>query len=117
MSKVSELEEDLQVTASVAQSCRHHLNLASNQVTLGLQVAQQTRTKRTIINMVEMLVNIKNASLLKLELERLLENGDYYDAIVSCMECHEALGELPEEVTCTAELMEGACRSCRPYAY
>ena len=107
MSKVSELEEDLQITASVAQSCRHHLNLASNQVALGLQVAQQTRTKRTIINMVEMLVNIKNASLLKLELERLLENGDYYDAIVNCMECHEALEELPQEVSCTAELMEG----------
>ena len=107
MSKVSELEEDLEMTSSVAQSCRHHLSLASAQVSLGLQIAQQTKTKRTIINMIQMLVNIKNASILKHELEQLLESGEYYDAIVSCMDCHEALGELPESVACTAELVEG----------
>ena len=58
MSKVSELEEDLEMTSSVAQSCRHHLSLASAQVSLGLQIAQQTKTKRTIINMIQMLVNM-----------------------------------------------------------
>lgn len=107
MSKVSELEEDLQTSASVAQTCRHHLTLASSQVSLGLQIADQTKVKRTIINIIQMLVSVRNASLLKQELERLLENGEYYNAIISCMECHQALADIPNSITCTEELIEG----------
>ncbi|XP_020093844.1 syndetin isoform X1 [Ananas comosus] len=80
MQLVMELEQDLKVANVICMNGRRHIASSKYEVSRDLVVNTKSKKKRALLDMLPILTELRHALDMQMELESLVESGNYYRA-------------------------------------
>ncbi|XP_038979589.1 syndetin-like isoform X2 [Phoenix dactylifera] len=80
MQLVMELEQDLKVANVICMNGRRHIALSMQEVSRDLVVNSHSKKKQALLDMLPILTELRRALDMQMELEALVENGNYFQA-------------------------------------
>lgn len=80
MQLVMELEQDLKVAKVICRNGRRHINSSMHEVSRDLVVHSNSKKKQALLDMLPILTELRHALDMQIELEALVEEGNYFRA-------------------------------------
>eukprot|EP01137_Pigoraptor_chileana_P037684 Opistho-2@35159 len=104
LTRVAELQEELEITKVVCKNGRRHLQKAEEGVNKGgLQILAHTRKRQTLAVLLQCLKGIQTIQRSHEELRRLLDEGNFPKAIDLCVRCQKAANAY-KQLNCVREM-------------
>ncbi|XP_068645855.1 uncharacterized protein [Aristolochia californica] len=106
MQLVMEVEQDLRVANVICMNGRRHLASATHEVSRDLVVTSSAKKKQALLDMLPILTEIRHAIDMRMALELLVEDGNYFKAFRVLSEYLQVL-ETYSELSAVQEMSRG----------